>query len=61
MKGNSQDLVTGNGRGRVKHNCVIYSFLKSIEVYESPLVTYLNVMNEKCGSDLILTNESFRV
>lgn len=53
--------MTGNGRGRVKHNCVIYSFLKSIEVYESPLVTYLNVMNEKCGSDVILTNESFRV
>lgn len=49
--------MTGNGRGKVKHSCVVYFFFLSIEgkVYEPPLITCLNLMNEKCGSDLILT------
>lgn len=41
----------------VKHNCIIYSFCKSVgkKVYKSPLVLCIKVRNKKCESDLILT------
>lgn len=42
---------------RQKSSKLLYTLLKSIEkeVNEPALVTYLKVMNEKCGNDLILT------
>lgn len=49
--------MTGNGRGRkVKHNYILFlKVLKGKKVNESVSVICLRVMNEKCGSDLILT------
>ena len=50
----------GDEMGEAKSSIVVlYTFFfLSIEgkVYEPPLITCLNLMNEKCGSDLILTD-----